>query len=232
MIHALHTWTWVSALTGFQLLPTAPTSSTLSLSQPSSFLSRFPCMPALTRSLKPSVFPISTLCTKPTNATLQEHHVYGFWAWAPFALFSMENYPPEVRTTALLVPINLLSKKKKPHRNPPDHQLHTPKSPRQPLSKSMVMVPRHHRLRHRPPKKPTSPLSKRWTAAPTIDPSFQSPSLYRQNPSKTRRVGCETSPTAWGSGPALLRSACWTRQAGGVVGSRWRCAAGSGERRV
>ena len=67
----------------------------------------------------------------------------------------MENYPPKVRTPTL--PVNPLSKSPT---NRPDHQLHPPKSPRRPLSRPMVVVPRHLRLRRRPSKKRRAHLQK------------------------------------------------------------------------
>ena len=118
MGHSLHTWTWASALTGVYFLFTgnaAPTSSVLSLFQPSNFLGRFPCIPALSNSSKPAKFPISSFCTEPTNETLQNDRADGFWAWPPFALFCMEDYPPQVHTPALPTDCP------KSSTNPPDH---------------------------------------------------------------------------------------------------------------
>ena len=190
MGHALHTWTWASALTGVQFLLTstaAPTSSALSLFKPSNSLDRFPCIPALSHASKPANFPVSNLCPKPTNATLQNDRVDGFWAWPPFALFSMENYPPKVHT---LTPPRSLSKR-----------LNEPARSSIPYSRKLTTTPQSTNgggtsppPTTRPPlKKTTSPFSKNGLRRPSTLPSNRPSSARR---SKTSRNGCRTCPRA------------------------------------
>ena len=191
MGYALQTWAWACALTGFQFLLTstaAPTSSTLSLSRLSNFLNRFPCVPALTHSLKPSIFPISTSCTNPPNTTLQNDPVDAFWAWPPFALFSMEDYSPKVRTPSL--PANPLSTSPtKPARSSTPYSKKPTTTPQSPNGGGTSSPP-------------TTPPPPKKTTSPSHNDGPQPPSTLHSNPpssaraSKTRRAGCGTSPRA------------------------------------
>lgn len=147
MGHALHLWTWVCALTGFHFLhlcTAAPTFSTLFPS--SNLLNRLPCIQSLTHSFKPLSFPVSTICTKPTNATLRTNRLDGMWVTGSFALFSMEDLSSNVRTPSL----SSISTRSNFHdairtQTPlTDHQLYTSKSLRRQHGLQLGILPRHH----------------------------------------------------------------------------------------
>lgn len=188
MGHALHLWTWVCALTGFHFLhlcTAAPTFSTLF--QSSNLLDRLPCIQSLTHLIKPLSFPVSTTCTKPTNATLRTNPLDGMWVTGSFALFSMEDLSSNVRTPSL----SSISTRSNFHNAIRPHTLDRSSTP---YFKRPSTAARSTAGNTTSPPPTTRPLLKNLTPTPG-NATPKRPSTPRSNPplsarlSKTRRSG-------------------------------------------